>query len=215
MAAEPAVPLVARLRLAAPARGALRRSRRGRDLAGAQPSQGVRSLFVENATRVVLVHDRRVSMAPFPRRSRSLFKAWYPKVRFSQAWFSKPQACGTAGRLLAASAQRARCAFREADDDLAHALEALAIGRLGKGSFVFLISDFRDLPPEALWREVLERGWDIVPVVLEDTVSARSFPLFDRLGLDCVQLAHHDEASVRRGFHEWSEARRAGTRGRP
>jgi hypothetical protein len=37
---------------------------------------------------------------------------------------------------------------------------------------------------------------------------------FDRLGLDAIQLAHHDDASVWRGFHEWSEARSVGVRGR-
>jgi hypothetical protein len=37
---------------------------------------------------------------------------------------------------------------------------------------------------------------------------------FDRLGLDPIHVAHHDDASVWRGFHEWSEARRVGVRGR-
>jgi hypothetical protein len=180
----------------------------------------------------------------------ALFPHWSP-------WLCKPQASRAAGSLLAASARRARCAFREEDDHLAHALEALAIGRLGRGSFVFVVSDFLVLPPEALWREALERGWDLVPVVLQDPVWEQSFPeaaglvlpiwdpdarrlratlltrrecaarraeneercraiseQFDRLGLDPIQLAHHDDASVWRGFHEWSEARRVGVRGR-
>lgn len=270
MSAEFAVPLVPRRRVAAPVHGALRSARRGRagDLAGTRPYQDgddvrridhrasvrlssasgrndlvVREHFDENATRVVLVRDRRPSMALFPN--------WSP-------WLCKPCACGTAGRLLAASARRARCAFREEEDELAHALEALAIGRHGRGSFVFLVSDFLVLPPEDVWREAFERGWDIVPVVVQDLVWEQSFPeaaglvlpiwdpdarrlratlltrrecaarrkaneerflaiseQFDRLGLDPIQLAHHDEASVWQGFHAWSEARRVGVRGRP
>jgi hypothetical protein len=202
----------------------------------------VREHFAESSTRVALVRDGRPSMALFPQ--------WSP-------WLCKPLACGAAGRLLAASARRARCAFREEEDQLAHALEALAIGRLGRGSFVFLVSDFLVLPPEELWREAVERGWDLVPVVLQDPVWERSFPeaaglvlpiwdpdvrrlrptlltrrdcaarraaneeryraiseRFDRLGLDAIHLARHDEASVWREFHAWSEARRVGVRGR-
>jgi uncharacterized protein (DUF58 family) len=267
--AELAVPLVPRRRVNAPVHGAFRSARRGRggDLAGTRPYQDgddvrridhrasvrlssasgrnelvVREHFAENATRVLLVRDRRPSMALFPH--------WSP-------WLCKPQACGAAGRLLAASARRARCAFREEDDQLTHALEALAIGRLGRGSFVFVVSDFLVLPPEDVWGEAVERGWDVVPVVLQDPVWERSFPeaaglvlpiwdpdgrrlratlltrrecaarraaneerfraiseQFDRLGLDPIPLAHHDDASVWRGFHEWSEARRVGVRGR-
>jgi hypothetical protein len=188
VSAELAVPLVPRRWVNAPAHGALRSARRGRgaDLAGTRPYQDgddvrridhrasvrlssasgrnelvVREHFAENATRVVLVRDCRPSMGLFPR--------WSP-------WLSKPLACCTAGRLLAASARRARYAFREEDDQLAHALEALAIGRLGRGSFVFLVSDFLVLPPEDVWREAFERGWDIVPVVLQDPVWEQSFP---------------------------------------
>jgi hypothetical protein len=228
--AELAVPLVARRRVTAPVHGALRspHTGRGSHLAVTRPTRYgddvrridqrasvglsaapgrnelvVREHFVENATRVILVRDRRASMALWPR--------WSP-------WLCKPHACGTVGRLLAASARRARCAFREEDDELAHALEALAIGRLGRGSFVFLVSDFLVLPPEEVWREAFERGWDIVPVVLKDPVWERSFAIseqFDRLGLDRVQLAHHDDVSVWRSFHEWSEARCSGVHARP
>jgi hypothetical protein len=118
------------------------------------------------------------------------------------------------GRLLAASARRARCAFREEDDQLAHALEALAIGRLGRGSFAFLVSDFLVPPPEDIWREALQRGWDIVPVVLRSPVSspAETPDLFDRLDLDPIRIARHDDLSIWRAFYEWSEARRAAVR---
>jgi len=198
--AELAVPLVPRAPVAAPLHGALRAAHLGRgDLAGTRPAHAVRNLFVENATRVVLVRDRRPSMALGP--------SWSP-------WLCNPYACGTVGRLLAASARRARCVFREEDDQLAHALEALAIGRLGRGSFAFLVSDFLMLPSEDIWREALERGWDIVPVVLQSSVwrGPQISDLFDRLGLDPIRIARHDDMSIWRAFYRWSEARLAGVR---
>jgi hypothetical protein len=196
--AELAVPLVPRARLSALAHGALRSQHRGRvgDRAGARPVHAVRDLFVENATRVVLVRDRRPSMALLP--------SWSP-------WLCNPYVCGPVGRLLAASARRARCDFREEEDQLAHALEALAIGRLGRGSFAFLLSNFLVLPPEDIWREALERGWDLVPVVFQVPAwgRAESAGLFDRLGLDPIRISHHDDLSIWRAFSAWSDARRA------
>jgi hypothetical protein len=198
--AELVVPLVPRAPVTVPVHAAVRPAHLGRgDLDGTGPPRAVRNLFVENATRVVLVRDRRPSTA--------LLSSWSPGL-------CNPYACRTVGRLLAASARRARCAFREEDDQLAHALEALAIGRLGRGSFVFLVSDFLRSPPEDIWREALERGWDIVPVVLQSAVSRRAetFDLFDRLDLDPIRIARHDDMSIWRAFYGWSEARRARVR---
>jgi hypothetical protein len=198
--AEHAVPLVPRAPVTAPVHGALRAAHLcSGDLAGTRPARAVRNLFVENATRVVLVRDRRPSTALGP--------SWSP-------WLCNSYVCGTVGRLLAASARRARCSFREEEDQLAHALEAFAIGRLGRGSFAFLVSDFLVLPSEDLWREALERGWDLVPVVLQYPVwrCAEISDLFDRLGLDSIRIARHDDMSIWRAFYRWSEARLAGLR---
>jgi hypothetical protein len=198
----------------------------------------VREHFAEEATRVVLVRDRRPSMALFP-----------PGL----PWLSKPFACRTTAHLLAASARKGRCAFRDEDDTVAHALDGLALGPRGRGSFVFLVSDFLALPPEDAWQEPLERGWDVVPVVLQDPVWEQSFPdvagvvlpiwdpdaqrvrttyltrrecaerrskneqrfcaiveHFDRLGLDPILLSRGDPDSVYQAFHDWAEARRFG-----
>jgi uncharacterized protein (DUF58 family) len=121
----------------------------------------VREHFAEDATSVMFVHDRSPSMALFPH--------WLP-------WLSKPRACRTVARLLTASARRARCTFRAEDNTVAHALDRLALGPLGRGSFVFLVSDFLVQTPEEVWREALERNWDIVPVVLQDPAWEQSFP---------------------------------------
>ena len=127
---------------------------------------------------------------------------------------SKPHACRTVSRLLAASARRARCPFRDEDDTLAHALQSLALGRLGRGGFVFVVSDFLALPGEEAWQEALQRDWDIVPVVLHDPLWERCFlaicAQFDRLGLDPILLERHDYESVWRAFHSWAVTRRSG-----
>jgi uncharacterized protein (DUF58 family) len=60
---------------------------------------------------------------------------------------------------------------------LASDLETLAaFPRLGKGTFVFVVSDFLEPPAEDAWLGLLARGWDPVPVVLQDPTWERSFP---------------------------------------
>jgi hypothetical protein len=188
MSTDFAVPLVPRRRVSGPTHGGLRSARRGRggDVAGTRPYQRgddirlidhrasarlsfaldrdefvVREQFAEDTTRVVLVRDERPSMSLFP-----------PTL----PWLSKPHGCRAVSRLLQATARRGRCSFHAQEDTAAHALESLALGPLGRGSFVFLVSDFLALPPEDVWQEPLERNWDVVPVVLQDPVWEQSFP---------------------------------------
>jgi uncharacterized protein (DUF58 family) len=47
---------------------------------------------------------------------------------------------------------------------------------LPPGAFVFLLSDFLALPGDGVWDEALERGFDLVPVVIQDPVWEQSFP---------------------------------------
>jgi uncharacterized protein (DUF58 family) len=202
---ELVVPLVPRRRVTGPSHGSLRSARRGTgaDLAGTRQYRTgddvrqidrlasarlslaldrdefvVREHFAAEATRVVVVSDRRPSMALFP-----------PGL----PWLSKPRALEAATGLVQASAGRARCAFRVVDhlgaeleeeprafdapdDTLTRALDGLAVGRLGAGSFVFCLSDFFVMPHEDVWGEALSRGWDVVPVVVQDAVWEQSFP---------------------------------------
>ena len=44
------------------------------------------------------------------------------------------------------------------------------------GSFVFILSDFLSPPPASSWLEANARGWDTVPVVIQDPVWDQSFP---------------------------------------
>jgi uncharacterized protein (DUF58 family) len=44
------------------------------------------------------------------------------------------------------------------------------------GTFVFVLSDFLTVPSSSTWRRALLRGWDVVPVVIQDPTWERSFP---------------------------------------
>ena len=48
--------------------------------------------------------------------------------------------------------------------------------RLSAGTFVFVLSDFLGPPPEDAWVELLVRGLDPVPVVIQDPLWERTFP---------------------------------------
>lgn len=44
------------------------------------------------------------------------------------------------------------------------------------GSFVFVVSDFLEPPPRESWAAAIDRGWDLVAVVVQDPVWEQSFP---------------------------------------
>jgi hypothetical protein len=47
---------------------------------------------------------------------------------------------------------------------------------LPPGAFVFLVSDFLELPPDSAWAAALTRRWDVVPVVVQDPTWEQTFP---------------------------------------
>jgi hypothetical protein len=100
-------------------------------------------------------------------------------------WLHKPAAVDAVERIVAASAYRTRSPL--------HRLEALpvdgSIRTLRTGSIVFLVSDFLRFPPEEVWDDALARGWDIVPVVVQDPTWEQSFP---DVGGVCLPLADPD-----------------------
>ena len=61
------------------------------------------------------------------------------------------------------------------------ALEFLSAHRraVPSASFVFVISDFLDPPPVDAWEAAVDRGWDVVPVVVQDPIWEQSFPSVD------------------------------------
>jgi uncharacterized protein (DUF58 family) len=174
----------------------------------------VREHFEDEAPRVVVISDRRPSMA--------LYDASLP-------WLSKPAAVAAvvdaivvsalvargeigyvdvagdhdhpywlpprAGRGRWAIADRVREAGWDAPPDtleraFAHLHRARAA--LPPGSFVFIVSDFLgELPAAALLRATALR-WDVVPVVVQDTVWEQSFP-----ELPAVVVPYADAATGR------------------
>ncbi len=155
----------------------------------------VREAYREESPRVVIVADRRPSMA--------LYGAELP-------WLSKPQAATAAAEAIARSALAARCELGHADGaggrtrvlspgavapryvvdrvrrasfdappaSLDHALAELTNRRaeLPQGSFVFVLSDFLAEVTETTWTRARRALLDVVPVVVQDPTWEQSFP---------------------------------------
>ena len=155
----------------------------------------VRETYAEEAPRVLLVVDRRPSMA--------LYGDDLP-------WLSKPATVTAAADAIARAAVAARAELGHADavGGRAHVLSPGAVsprhvlervrrapfdapgGSLGRtlaallnrraelpqGSFVFILSDFLDETGAALWARLRAALWDVVPVVIQDPTWEQSFP---------------------------------------
>lgn len=158
----------------------------------------VREHLTEEAAHVAVVVDRSPSMSLYPA---------------SLPWLHKPAAVGEAVRLIAESARRARSRIdRHETEFLEETLVELGTARsCGRGSFVFVLSDFLDPASEHAWAEALERGFDVVPVVIQDPLWEQSFPdvggavlpLVDGVGgrVRRVRLTH-EEALARKTANE-------------
>jgi uncharacterized protein (DUF58 family) len=188
----------------------------------------VREHFAEEAPRVVVLADRRPSMA--------LFGDEWP-------WLHKPAAIRQSVRLIGDSAVAARGLlgywdegeeepywhpprsegeigrldldrqFGAPEDTVARGLRHLIEQRrdLPAGTFVFVLSDFLVRPERDDWLWAVERRWEIVPVVIQDPVWEQTFPDVAGLvlpleGAGLVRLSEA-EAQRRREAHE--ERRRA------
>ena len=91
--------------------------------------------------------------------------SWLPPGRRGRAW-------------LIAERQGDVARFDAPEDNLEQALLFLAERRseVPRGAFVFVLSDFLVAPSGAAWQQALARGWDLVPVVIQDPVWERGFP---------------------------------------
>ena len=74
--------------------------------------------------------------------------------------------------------RQATAPYDAPDDNLVEACAFLGQlhSDLRSGTFVFVVSDFLVPPPHDLWLDALARGWDIVPVIVQDPVWEQSFP---------------------------------------
>jgi uncharacterized protein (DUF58 family) len=65
------------------------------------------------------------------------------------------------------------------------------------GSFVFVLSDFLAPPAADAWLQANARGWDVVPVVIQDPLWEQSFPEVHGVGLPVADPATGDVSLVR------------------
>jgi uncharacterized protein (DUF58 family) len=166
----------------------------------------VRERYAEEAPFVIVVCDRRSEMALYPdelpwlRKHEAVRAAcevigdsagaargflgyldyatggedpfWRPPQSQSEAWHIRER-------------HLAFPDFRAPEDNVARALDFLARHRRSAppGTFVFLLSDFLSPPPRDAWVRALEHRWDVVPVVIQDSVWEQSFPALDSLVL--------------------------------
>jgi uncharacterized protein (DUF58 family) len=192
----------------------------------------VRQHYAQEAPRVVVLCDRRPSMALYPP---------------SFPWLSKPRAAAVVADAVAVSALAARgelgyldladgaapfwlpprsrgrrtqlaerlgeAPFSAAPDSLVRGLDHLAHQRadLPSGSFVFVVSDFLPAPPAECWLRVVSLRWDVVPVIVQDPVWEQSFPELQSVVVPFAEPGSSEPSLVRlsaadsrgqRGAHE-------------
>jgi uncharacterized protein (DUF58 family) len=164
----------------------------------------VRQQAADEAPRVVLVVDRRPAMGLYPEplpwlakhaavaeavaaivASAAAARADLAALDFSggEAWWLAP---GRRDRpWLIAEREGADTPFTAPADTLERALSFLRQRRaeVPSGSFVFVLSDFLPPPRGEIWQDALGRGWDVVPVVIQDPVWEQSFPAVGGVGL--------------------------------
>jgi hypothetical protein len=104
-----------------------------------------------------------------------------------------------------------RGAFDAPHDALGRLLELVRVRRadLPSGSFVFVLSDFLGrLPSEVFARAAGER-WELVPVVIQDPLWERSFPLLDGVVVSVADPGTGDVRDVRITAREARKRREA------
>jgi uncharacterized protein (DUF58 family) len=249
-------PLVPRGRLIGVSYGLMRSIRRGSglDVAGSRPYRSgddvdkidwaasarlssargidefiVRELHAEEAPRVIVLADRRPSLALYPEplpwlaKWRALEEATAVIARSAVAARGYPGYLDYAdGEAYWHSPRSSRDLHR---DDPPRGFGApedtleLGLGHLSQlrplppvGTFLFVVSDFLAPPPTWAWYDSIERGWDVVPVVVQDPVWERSFPDVGGVAVPLVDAAGGRPRLVRLTAREAAERRRANER---
>jgi uncharacterized protein (DUF58 family) len=206
-------------------------------LSGARASDEfvVREFLADEAPRVVVCVDRRSGMSVCPPGMPFLHKAEAAEVARGLIEASVAESRGLVGRLeherpgtvawCPPTSGRRHVALTEhalperdgPADGITGMFEFLTLHRrqVPSASFVFVLSDFLEVTPLETWESALDRGWDIVPVVVQDPVWEQRFPDVDRVvaplvGSDgrvrLVRLAKGES----RAWRERHEARLAG-----
>jgi uncharacterized protein (DUF58 family) len=184
----------------------------------------VRERFADEAPRVITVCDRRPEM--------SLFPDWLPwlskpeAVRTSTLMIADSTTAvrGLGGYLDLAEGEvfwrpprsqreewrlERRRPFGAPHDNLTRAFQHLFTLRpsLPPGSFVFVLSDFLVMPSEEIWLNALERRWDVVPVIVQDSTWERTFPDVSGASVPVVDPHTGNVAYLRLSRRETTERR--------
>ena len=166
----------------------------------------VREYLADEAPRVVVCVDRRPGMSLCPPGLPFLHKAEAADVAIALIEASVAESRGLVGRLeherpdlvgwCPPTSGRRSMVLAEHSlperstpaDAITGMFEFLTIHRrqVPSASFVFVLSDFIEQTPLETWEWALDRGWDIVPVVVQDPVWEQRFPDVDRLVVPLV-----------------------------
>ena len=169
----------------------------------------VREYFADEAPRAIVVVDCRSAMALCPPGLPWLQKSEASRTAAALVEDSVAEARGFVGRLEFGASDdvvgwSAPAGARGAGALVDHvlpdpenmagagtvggALEFLAYHRrsVPAASFVFVVSDFLVAPTLDTWERALDRGWDIVPVIVQDPIWEQSFPDVDGVGMPLV-----------------------------
>jgi uncharacterized protein (DUF58 family) len=177
----------------------------------------VRERFADEAPRVVVVVDRSPSMGLYP--------AWSPWLRKPEAVRAATRAIvesAAAARAVAGYLDFAadgpfwipprgpdllelieeHDASAQFDSDRGSLDDAFAhltssTSQLGAGSFVFVLSDYLEPPPQELWLAGLARRWELVPVVIQDATWDQSFPSVGPVIIPMADPETHSAIEVR------------------
>jgi hypothetical protein len=97
-----------------------------------------------------------------------------------------------------------RARFEAPEDGLDQGLERLTLQRpaLPLGSFLFVLSDFLAPPSRDSWLDAVERGWDVIAVVIQDPTWERSFPDVSGIAVPFADVSAHETGRVRLGRRE-------------
>jgi hypothetical protein len=197
----------------------------------------VRERYAEEAPRVVVVCDRRPAMQLYPEGYPWLSKPKVMIEAGGMIADSAAKARGLIGYLDYASGQDGNGAgppfwrpphgqsdfwrvkeshllwplYLAPEDNLERAFAFLAPLRraLPAGTFVFILSDFLNMPDPEIWSLILELPWELVPIVIQDPVWEQSFPDVSNVVVPLVEPGSRRVRLVRLSRREARERRAA------
>ena len=192
----------------------------------------VRQYYTEIAPRVVLLVDRRPSMSLYPAELPWLSKpdvvrettlAIAAAANAARAYmgyldFVAGDGDGPVPHWIAPHRQSSQRIMRRVTDGFMapeNSFELALDYLLGlpsdvpAGTFVFAVSDYLAPVPDQLWSRARARGWDLVPVIVQDRVWEQSFPPVQKLLLPVVDPATGKGGAIRLTRHEAEGRRRA------